>query len=89
MPDETALRTKARETIRSGKMPSRRPDRSWGGPGVGLVCVVCGETVTNDQLEMQVEFSRDGDNAGLDIFHIHIRCFAAWEFERKNDGPHS
>ena len=57
MPDETVLRTKAREAIRTGRMPSRRPDRTWGGPGVGLVCTVCGEAVTKDQLEMQVEFS--------------------------------
>ena len=90
MPDETVLRTKAREAIRTGKMPSRRPDRTWGGPGVGLVCEVCGEPVTKDQLEMQVEFRRDRDNPGLDIFHIHVRCFAAWEFERDGDGgPHS
>jgi hypothetical protein len=23
----------------------------------------------------------DGDNPGLNKFHVHIRCFAAWEFE--------
>jgi hypothetical protein len=41
-------------------------------------------------MEMQVEFSRDGGSPGLDIFHIHILCFAAWEFERHQDGgPHS
>src|SRR5947209_15537220 len=27
MPDETVLRAKAREVIRTGKLPSRRPDR--------------------------------------------------------------
>jgi hypothetical protein len=27
MPDETALRAKAREAIHTGKLPSRRPDR--------------------------------------------------------------
>jgi hypothetical protein len=41
-------------------------------------------------LEIQVEFSHDGSSPGLEIFHIHIRCFAAWEFERDGDGgPHS
>jgi len=25
----------------------------------------------------------------LDKFHIHVRCFAAWEFERTKDGEHS
>ena len=90
MPDETVLRAKAREVIRAGKLPDRRPDRSWGGPGVGAPCVVCGEAVTKDHLEFEVQFARDGDNPGLDKFHIHVRCFAAWEFERIRDGrPHS
>jgi hypothetical protein len=55
-----------------------------------VVCTVCGEAVAKDQLEMQVEFSHDS-NPGLDIFHIHVLCFAAWEFERHQDGgrPHS
>ena len=27
-----------------------------------------------------------GVNPGLDKFHVHIRCFAAWEFERNKPG---
>jgi len=34
-------------------------------------------------LEFEIQFARDGANPGLDNFHIHVRCFAAWEFERK------
>jgi len=53
-------------------------------------CIVCGEAVTKDQLEMQVEFSENGSSPALGIFHIHVRCFAAWELERRQDGaPHS
>ena len=90
MPDETFLRAKAREAVRTGKLPSRRPDRPWGGPGVNAPCAVCREPVTKDQLEFEVQFARDGDNPGLDKFHVHVRCFAAWEFERDRDGrPHS
>ena len=90
MPDETILRAKAREAIRTGKLPSRRPDHMWGGTGVGALCTVCGEAVTEDQMEFEVQFAHDGDNPGLDKFHVHVRCFAAWEFERERDGrPHS
>jgi len=90
MPDETILRAKAQEAIRTGKLPNRRPDRTWGGPGAGASCVVCGEAVTKDQLEFEVQFASDGDNPGLDKCHIHVRCFAAWELERRQDGlPHS
>jgi len=35
MPDESLLRADAREVVRTGKMPSRRRDRPWGGLGVG------------------------------------------------------
>lgn len=89
MPDEIILRAKAREAVRAGKLPSRRPDRTWGGPGVGARCTICGEPVTKDQLEFQVEWAHDGAEPGLDRFHIHVRCFAAWEFERTDGGAPS
>ena len=88
MPDEKVLRAKAREAVRSGKLPSRQPDRTGGGPEVGAPCTVCGAAITKDQLEFKVQFADDGSNPGLDKFHIHVRCFAAWEFERTRDGEH-
>ena len=82
MSDESALREKARDIIRTGKLPSRRPDRTWGGPGVNAECAVCGLPVRPDEMEFEIQFARDGDNPGLDKYHVHIRCFAAWELER-------
>jgi hypothetical protein len=82
MPDEPLLREKARAAVQSGKLPGRRPDRTWGGPGVGAACAVCDLPVTRDELEFEIQFEHDGNNPGLDKFHVHIRCFAAWEFER-------
>ena len=81
MPDE-ALREKARAVVQSGKLPARAPDRTWGGSGVGALCAVCDLPVTMDEKELEIEFLRDGSNPGLDKFHFHIRCLAAWEFER-------
>jgi len=86
VPEEFIFREKAREAIRIGKLPSRRPDRTWGGTGAGAPCPVRGEIVTKDQLEIEVEFARDGSNPEVDEFHIHVRCFAAWELERDGDG---
>jgi hypothetical protein len=83
MPDEQLLRQKARAVVESGKLPSRGPDRTWGGPGVGAMCVICDLPVQRDQMEFEIQFARDGENPGLDKFHVHIRCFAAWEFERR------
>jgi len=82
--DEQPLREKAREAVQNGKLPARRPDRTWGGPGVGAPCAICGLPVTKDEMEFEIQFAHDGTEPGLDKFHVHIRCFAAWEFERKS-----
>ena len=82
MPDEKILREKARAAITSGKLPLRRPDRTWGGPGVGAACAVCELPVRTDELEFEIQFVHDGNDPGLDKYHVHVRCFAAWEFER-------
>jgi hypothetical protein len=66
MPDEATLRAKAREAIRTGKLPDRRPDRTWGGPGVGAPCTICGEPVTKNHLEFEVQFAVDGGEPRLD-----------------------
>ena len=83
MRDESGLREKARAAVRNGKIPSRTPDRTWGGPGVGAMCAICDLPVERTEMEFEIQFARDGDNPGLDKFHVHIRCFAAWEFERR------
>jgi hypothetical protein len=81
--NEKELREKARAAVQNGKLPRRSPDRTWGGPGVGAECPVCGLPVQDDELEFEIQFRRDGTNPGLDKFHIHARCFAVWELERE------
>jgi hypothetical protein len=87
MPDESVVREKARAAVQSGTLPGRPPDRTWGGPGVGAACTICKLPVTKDEMEFEIQFARDGDSPGLDKFHVHVRCFAAWEFERKWAAP--
>ena len=86
MPDEKMLREKARAAVQSGKLPSRPSDRTWGGNGIGATCAVCELPATEEEKELEIEFAHDGSNPGLDKFHVHIRCFAAWEFERRSAG---
>jgi len=71
----------ARAAIRRGRLPSRRPDRTCGGSGTRVVCSICRELVTADQTEMETEFRRHGQ-PGSDRHLLHVRCLAAWEFER-------
>jgi len=84
MSDEKTIREKARAALLNGKLPNRAPDRTWGGPGVGARCAVCDLPVTKDENELEIQFARDGSDPGLDKFHVHLRCFAAWEFERRD-----
>ncbi len=84
MSDESILRERAREVIRTGKLPSRRPDRMWGGPGADAHCAVCGTTVPRAQVEFEIEFFENGDESKVDKYHVHVRCFSVWELERRN-----
>ena len=63
MPDEPILRQQAREAVKQGKLPPRRPDRVWGGPGVGEICAVCDKRITKDDIEFQIEFGRPARTA--------------------------
>jgi hypothetical protein len=83
MSEESTLRQKARESIAAGRLPSRHPERTWGGPGSGARCAICGECVRSNEMEFELEFERaEIDAPAPEYFQVHIRCFAAWEFER-------
>jgi hypothetical protein len=69
MAEEPTLAEKARAAIRSGQLPSRAPNRRFGGRGNGATCPVCGEVVTPIQAEIELEFNRHGPEPGLDRYH--------------------
>ena len=79
------LRQKARHLIQAGKLPHRRADRTFGGPGVGDQCAICEEPVTRDELEIELEFTRDGGLA-TSQHHVHVHCFSILELERQRGG---
>ena len=64
----------------NGGLPARRPDSIWGGPGAGACCTLCGACLSDDEMELEVEFSRE-DGLGADKYHVHVSCFAVWEAE--------
>ena len=81
MPEDPRLREQAREAIRRGQLPARPPDRNLTQHGrSGAACPVCSELVKREQVEIEVQFRRQG--LGWDHYHLHPRCFAAWEIER-------
>ncbi len=87
--DESTLREKALEAIENGKLPTRNPDRIMGGPGCGEACALCGDTLRRNKMELEAEFRQDGEAPELHKYHLHPRCYAAWEFERTVGDGHS
>jgi hypothetical protein len=86
MPDEGVLRDKARQAVEQRKVPNRSPDRLWGGPGVGAPCAVCDRPVEKAEMEFEIQFARDGSTTPyFDVFHVHTRCYALWEFVRRSE----
>ena len=83
MASEEVLRACAREAIELKRLPDLRPDRTWGGPGANAPCAVCERRIRHEDLEFEIQFERDDTEGGLDKYHVHVRCFAAWEFERR------
>jgi hypothetical protein len=83
MDDENALRQLAREALQHGKLPNRRPDRMWGGRGAGTGCSICRKPVKPEETGFELEFAPGSGETELVAYAFHIRCFAAWEFERR------
>jgi hypothetical protein len=69
----------------AGKLPQQRPERMWGGPGSGASCAICGKTIGTEEVEFELQFVSDG-GSGPASYHVHARCFAAWELERRDGG---
>lgn len=80
MNDEQLPHEAARQAIRAGKLPSRPPDRTWGGAGSGCPCAICGHPVTPDEVEIELEFATESGRSDHG-FHVHQRCLSAWELE--------
>ena len=74
---------KIRAMIQAGSLPNRKADATYGGPGCGATCPVCGQVVTAADVEMELEF-RDRAGGRVDTYHLHGKCHAYWDFERRN-----
>jgi hypothetical protein len=84
MTDESTLEKNAREAIQARALPNPPPTSMWGGPGCGASCAVCGEPLKRDEIEYELVFADNPDGGGLRTYHVHVKCFTAWERERQN-----
>ena len=81
MIDESALLKHVCEAIRTQRLPNRPPSRVWGGSGFWMQCVICGSLVTAEQVGYELQFA-EGDAPATE-YHVHVRCFTAWDQERR------
>lgn len=79
--DEKSLRLAARDAVRRQALPRRRPDHTYGGPGNGTQCPICGDPLGPGEMAFDLEFGGETDDEPFNI-QMHVRCFAAWELER-------
>jgi len=87
-PDTEALRVRATQLLAAGSLPSRAPDRSWGGPGSGEPCALCAVPILRAELEFELEFgAHDGEPPGARTCRFHTRCFDVWLQACKDGGP--
>jgi hypothetical protein len=54
MPDESILRTKAPEAVRTGKLLSKRGGGTWGGPGLLPMDLRVGDRLVDKTAEWEV-----------------------------------
>ena len=87
--DEAVLCQRARNAIREGKLPTRPPDHTWGGPGIGVPCAVCDLPVPRDGMEFEIQFAIGGSAPRFAVYHVHTGCYAAWELERNRSDSQS
>jgi hypothetical protein len=81
---DSTLRRNVLDAIRAGRLPPRRPDRIWGGPGGGAGCRICGKTIGCDELEVELEIDAPDAARPQDHAHVHLGCFQAWERELRS-----
>jgi hypothetical protein len=72
------------------------------GPSVGETCAVCGDPISLGAMQFELEVKTGPSPEGKSLrhalerlhahpkvsrYHLHGRCFEAWELERMKVGP--
>jgi hypothetical protein len=69
----SSLRQKARRAINAGDLPHDATLRAWGGDGTGIACALCGLTIEQGEVEIEL-----GAKLGLSP-RFHLACHTAWQ----------
>lgn len=78
--ERLGLRQRARERIRSGRLPKHNPSSTWGGPSNGARCPVCDSDLRRGEWELAFDVEPPGGTDGK-TYQMHVSCYIAWESE--------
>jgi hypothetical protein len=67
--------TRAREQIRSGRLPATLPSKMWADHGKGQQCAVCDLVIASDERQYEFRLPIPG---GFSDHCIHFACYQAW-----------
>jgi hypothetical protein len=76
---ENVLLEVARQKLRAGDLPCGH-HKTWGGRGAGYPCALCGEVITPQGIEYEVEHRNPPR-----MQRFHARCFWVWEHARAEE----
>ena len=57
-------------------LPYQEPVRTWAGHGTGALCSLCGQPISAEDIEYEVELAPEADSRGL---QFHVECYRVWE----------
>src|ERR1700733_2486717 len=72
-----------RQLIKMGmlahRLPRARGRQLYAGHGEGLPCACCGETITPEQVQYDVEWDEEGGSRK--VLSMHLPCYDSWRAE--------
>ncbi|MGB6451867.1 MAG: hypothetical protein WBE92_14045 [Steroidobacteraceae bacterium] len=82
--DTEALRARARERLRQGRLPRIKAARTWGGLGSGSPCDLCDAAILSSEpeFELQLDLSMPSESV-----RFHRQCHTIWSEALENYLP--
>ncbi|MGH8149304.1 MAG: hypothetical protein ACRETB_04915 [Steroidobacteraceae bacterium] len=79
-----AMRARADERLRQGRLPRVKAVRTWGGLGTGLPCALCDAAILSSEPEFELEFGRAPSEPTV---RLHRECHSVWNEAREAFEP--
>jgi hypothetical protein len=82
--DMEALRARADERLRQGRLPRMKAVRTWGGLGSGLPCALCDAAILSSEPEFELQLDL---SPSVPTVRLHRQCHSIWNEAREAFEP--